>query len=364
MGRSAGTLVVVFVAVALLVPTATGAGFGSLGQQSVDADVVVMTADVGPDGAADWTVAYRIRLDDDNATQAFEDLRADIQANPAAYTDRFESRMQRTAGAAENATGREMAIEDVTVSAREDTFGQTYGVITYRFQWTNFAGVSGDRLEIGDALSGLFLDSETSLTVRWPAGYQADSVAPQADERKNDSVTWRGQQTFGESEPRVVVTSGDSAGGDSGSNGLLVGGLLALVGIAAGAYALRRYGVLGGGESAEPPASMVESDDSNTEAPAGTDADAGAPPAELLSNEEQVLQLLESNGGRLKQQQVAGELDWTDAKTSQVIGGLRDEDKVETFRIGHENVVTLPDTDVTGGNGGEGDGTDSDGETQ
>ena len=364
MGRTAGTLVVVFVAIALLVPTVTGVGFGGLGQQSVDADVVVMTVDVGPDGAVDWTVAYRIRLDDDNATQAFEDLRADIQANPSAYTDRFESRMQGTAGAAENATGREMAIENVSVSAREETFGQTYGVITYRFQWTNFAAVSGDRIEIGDALSGLFLDSETSLTVRWPAEYQADSVAPQADERENASVTWRGQQTFGENEPRVVVGPQDAADGEDGSNGPLVGGLLALVGIAAGAYALRRYGVLGSGEPAEPPASMAEPDDSEAKPATGTDADAGTPPAELLSNEEQVLQLLDSNGGRLKQQQVAGELDWTDAKTSQVIGGLRDEDKVETFRIGRENVVTLPDTDVTGGDGDGSDGADSSGETQ
>jgi hypothetical protein len=364
MGRTAGTLVVVFVAIALLVPTATGIGFGTFDQQSVDADVVVMTADVGPDGAADWTVAYRIRLDDDNATQAFENLRADIQADPSAHTDRFESRMQSTAGTAENATGREMAIENVTMSAREETFGQTYGVITYRFQWTNFAAVSGDRIEIGDALSGLFLDSETSLTVRWPANYQADSVVPQADERENASVTWRGQQTFGENEPRVVVSSGDAAGGADGSNGLPVGGLLALVGVAVGAYALRRYGVLGGSEPAEPPVSMAESDDSEAEPAAVTDADASAPPAELLSNEEQVLQLLESNGGRLKQQQVAGELDWTDAKTSQVIGGLRDEDKVETFRIGRENVVTLPDTDVTGRDGDGSDGADSGGETQ
>ncbi|AUG48773.1 hypothetical protein BVU17_15030 [Haloarcula taiwanensis] len=364
MGWTPETLVVVFVAVALLVPTATGAGFGSLGQQSVDADVVVMTADVNPDGTADWTVAYRLRLDDDNTTQAFEDLRTDIQANPAAYTDRFERRMQRTAGAAENTTGREMAVKNVTVSAREETFGQTYGVITYRFQWTNFAAVSGDRVEIGDALSGLFLDSETSLTLRWPADYQADSVAPQADERGNASVTWRGQQTFGEAEPRVVVNSRDSAGGDSGSNGLLIGGILALVGIAAGVYALRRYGIPNGNAPAEPPASMVDSDDPEAESAAGTDADAGTPPVELLSNEEQVLQLLESNGGRLKQQQVAGELDWTDAKTSQVIGGLREEEKVETFRIGRENVVTLPDTDVTGGEGDGSDGTDSGDETR
>ncbi|WP_336336256.1 helix-turn-helix transcriptional regulator [Haloarcula brevis] len=357
MGRTVGTLVAVLAVTALLVPTATGVGFGGLEQQSVDPDVVVMTADVAPDGTADWTVAYRIRLDDDNATQAFEDLRADVRADSSAYTDRFRDRMQRTAGAAENTTGRGMAIENVTVSAREETFGQTYGVVTYRFRWTNFAAVSGDRIEIGDALSGLFLDAETSLTVRWPADYRADSVAPAADERGNGSVTWRGQQEFGASEPRVVVSPGD-AGGDSGANGLLVGGVLALVGIAVAAYALKRYGAFGGGEQAEPPASMVDSDDSEAETAAGTDADAGEPPAELLSNEEQVLQLLESNGGRLKQQQVAGELDWTDAKTSQVIGGLRDEDKVETFRIGRENVVTLPDTDVTGASGDGGDGSD------
>ncbi|MDT3433982.1 hypothetical protein [Haloarcula sp. 1CSR25-25] len=351
MGRTAGTLVVVIVAIALLVPTVTGVGFGGFEQQSVDADVVVMTADVDPDGTADWTVAYRIRLDDDNATQAFEDLRADIRADPSAYTDRFESRMQRTAGAAENTTGREMAVENVSVSAREETFGQTYGVVTYRFRWTNFAAVSGDRIEIGDALSGLFLDRETSLTLRWPADYRADSVAPGADERGNGSVTWRGQQEFGANEPRVVVSPRDATGGDGGTSPL-VAGLLALVGIAAAAYALRRYGAFGGDEPAEPPASMVESDDAPSGQPAaGTDDAAGEPPAELLSNEEQVLQLLESNGGRLKQQQVAGELDWTDAKTSQVIGGLRDEDKVETFRIGRENVVTLPDTDVTGASG-------------
>ena len=360
MGRTAGPLIVALVVTALLVPTATGAGFGGLEQQSVDPDVVVMTADVDPDGTADWTVAYRIRLDDDNATRAFEDLRADVQASPSAYTDRFQSRMQRTAGAAENTTGREMTVENVTVSAREETFGQTYGVVTYRFRWTNFAAVSDDRIEIGDALSGLFLDSETSLTVRWPADYRADSVAPAADERGNGSVTWRGQQEFGENEPRVVASPGGT-GGDGGP-APLVAGLLALVGIAAVAYALRRYGVFGGGEPADPPVSMTETDDSPPgQHAAGTDDAAGEPPAELLSNEEQVLQLLESNAGRLKQQQVAAELDWTDAKTSQVIGGLRDEDKVETFRIGRENVVTLPDTDVTGASS---DGSDGGNETR
>ena len=71
------------------------------------------------------------------------------------------------------------------------------------------------------------------------------------------------------------------------------------------------------------------------------------PPEALLSNEEQVLKLLRDNGGRIKQQRVASELDWTAAKTSQVIGGLREDGDLETFRIGRENVVTLPGTDLT-----------------
>jgi uncharacterized membrane protein len=64
---------------------------------------------------------------------------------------------------------------------------------------------------------------------------------------------------------------------------------------------------------------------------------------ELLSNEERVLSLLEHNDGRMKQQAIAAELEWSDAKTSQVIGKMREAEAVETFRLGRENVVSLPD---------------------
>jgi uncharacterized membrane protein len=45
----------------------------------------------------------------------------------------------------------------------------------------------------------------------------------------------------------------------------------------------------------------------------------------------------------MKQQDVVSELGWTEAKTSQVVGSLRDEGKLESFRLGRENVLTLPD---------------------
>jgi hypothetical protein len=77
----------------------------------------------------------------------------------------------------------------------------------------------------------------------------------------------------------------------------------------------------------------------------GTIADGDGSPDELLSNEERVVRLLEEHGGRLKQQAVVAELDWTEAKTSQVVSDLRETGDVESFRLGRENVLSLPDAE-------------------
>jgi len=348
--RTTGRLLAALLAVSLLVPTAAGAPLAA--QQSVDADVVVMTATVEPDGDAQWSIDYRVRLDSENDSQAFEELRADIEANPENYTSQFGSRMQRTANTAANATGRSMAIENVTVSTRVENVGDRFGVVTYRFRWTNFAAVSGDRLVVGDAVAGLFLDGGTSLKLAWSDDYRAESVSPSADERSETGVTWRGQEEFASDEPSVILAPAagggdDGGGGDSGGFPMAGFALLGLAALAVGVFAFRQFG-LGGGLAG---GTDDSGDAGGTDGGAGGDGASAAPtepPAELLSNEEQVLKLLEEHGGRIKQQRVAGELDWTDAKTSQVIGGLREESEVETFRIGRENVVTLPDTEVTG----------------
>ena len=337
----------------LVAPVASAAPFGDLAQQSVDPDVVVMTTDVDESGDAVWTVAYRIRLQDANDTEAFESLQADIETNQSAYTERFGDRMRSTAATAENATGREMAIENVSVAATQETFGQQYGVITYRFEWTNFAATEGDTLVIGDAIAGLFLDSETTLTIRWPADYTADTVAPTPDEQSEGSATWQGQQQFRTDEPRIEASPG-GASGAGGLSPLLLGGLaVAVVAVAGAAWALRERGAVAPIDGAAGAAASESDGDDGSDG--GADSGADQPPAELLSNEEQVLQLLEQNGGRIKQQAIASDLDWTAAKTSQVIGGLRDEGRVETFRIGRENVVTLPDVDVTDTDDGDAD---------
>ncbi|MFB6183686.1 MAG: helix-turn-helix transcriptional regulator [Haloarculaceae archaeon] len=352
-----------FVASAPAVAGGFGVQSGVAQTQQVEPDAVVMHVALRPDGDARWEVAYRIRLDDDNATQAFKSLRDDVRANRTTFTERFATGMRRTARSAENATGREMAVRNVTVETERQFLPQEYGVVTYRFAWTNFAAVDGETVRAGDAISGLYIDSGTSLRVSWPERYGlAATPDPEPAETKTDEVLWVGPLSFDDGEPAVVVeptpaaasttsttstpgpttTTPGGSGGGGPSPALLAAAAVVLAVLVGGGYWLTTRGGDGDGDAEAESVDSAGSDGGDGDANAGADGDEG-PPAELLSNEERVLKLLEDNGGRMKQQEIASELDWTDAKTSQVVGTLRDDDEIETFRLGRENVVTLPE---------------------
>lgn len=341
----ATVIVAASLATGVALTPASGAGAQQgLAQEQIDADGVLMSASLAPDGHAEWVIEYRIRLATDEEVAAFEDLQTDVRENASLYTSRFAGWMNDTVAAASNATGREMRVENVTVSAEQRALPQEYGVVTYRFRWTGFATVTDREVRAGDALAGFFLDQQTTLEVAWPEGYERQAVAPSPDDAGDRSVRWHGAREFGPDEPSVVVAPAGSGSTVVGSGLLAAGGVLAAIILAALFVATRRRGALG----AIPGLGLGGTRDAGADGAARSQT-AGAsdtddePPSDLLSNEEQVLQLLDGEGGRLKQQQIAARLDWTAAKTSQVIGDMREEDAVETFRLGRENVVTLPD---------------------
>ena len=357
---------------------------GGFAQTDVEPDDVSIAAAVRPDGDAEWTVEYRIRLATDEEERAFEQLRADVENDTEAYTSRFRERMVSTAETAESATGRNMTVSNATVTAERRELPQAYGVLTYRFEWTNFAAVDGDRLRVGDAIDGLFLDDSSSLILSWPEGYRLAEATPDPSETRERSAVWNGPVDFSVGQPRLSVAPAGPL------SGLPTGGLLALLGALAVAGAVVAYRrrdaadgevdgvVTPGGDDAEAtpdPAAETAATASAGEAGATggeedaagrsadeTDGESGpdsgeAPPVDgdLLSNEEQVLRLVESAGGRMKQKRVAEELDWTAAKTSQVVTGLRDEGDLDGFRLGRENVLSLPDYEPEDGSSAEGE---------
>ncbi|MBB6647936.1 hypothetical protein H5V44_16890 [Halobellus sp. MBLA0160] len=377
---------------------ASAQGVDTIAGTQVDPDDVSIGVELREDGVAAWTIEYRVRLDDDNTTKAFESLRADIEANDTRYVSEFRARMVATADTAENATGRQMEIRNVSVEASRETIPQEYGVLTYTFVWTNFAVVEDGSITAGDALAGFFLDGETSLQFTWPEGYGLETVQPDPDDVRTESriVVWNGQIDFGPSEPTVIVSEGAAGGtatpadgdgggsGDGGSDGdgssipaiiaaviaaIVAGGLVYWWrgrdgqvdtpdpsggggAAASGATTADEPGVDATGDdgdrvaaaSAGGSADEAEADADEVAGAAGADGDGEAPwEDELLSNREQVLALVEYEGGRMKQQEVAGTLEWTDAKTSQVVRRMREEGDLDAFRLGRENVLVLPD---------------------
>lgn len=318
-------------------PTVGAPSDSAFAQEGIDPDDILLSITVEESGDAVWTIEYRSRLETDEDEQAFEDLRSDIEADPGPYAQRFQDRMDGTARGAENATGREMAITEMTVTAERRDVPQSYGVLTYRFRWSNFAAIEGDRLLVGDAIAGLFLEEETSLLLSWPDGYELAGASPAPDETRDGSVVYNGPVDFGADEPRVEL---GPAGGSTADDGvrsnpsMLVGAIVAAVLGGAGVFLAyrRREGTV-----------ATEDAKSGNET---VDAEPAAKPdAELLSNEEQVLNLIEREGGRMKQKAVAERLGWTDAKTSQVTKKLRESGKLEGFRLGRENVLSLPEED-------------------
>lgn len=297
----------------------------------VDPDEIRIDIDLAADGSATWEIQYWVRLANDDEVQAFEELQADVDDDPDVYTNRFADRMEATVATAEDATGREMAADEFAVAADRHSLTREYGVLTYSFRWEGFAAVDGGELHAGDAIEQFYLDDDTRLTMTWPDGYELVSVTPDPDDGRDRVVVWQGSETdFVSGEPRVVVSDGESS---SGYATVAVAAALGVGAVAALWWTRRR--------------TSVEAGETRPAAESADDSRADRDPEQFLSNEERVLRLLEERGGRMKQQEVVSELGWTDAKTSQVVSGLRDDGELESFRLGRENVLVLPGGDDT-----------------
>ena len=84
-------------------------------------------------------------------------------------------------------------------------------------------------------------------------------------------------------------------------------------------------------------------------APSSATSTAASPvDEELLSDEERVERLLADNGGRMKQAQIVSETGWSNAKVSQLLSSMDDDDRVDKLRIGRENLISLPEESVVG----------------
>lgn len=302
-----------------------------------DADSIHINIDLHEDGSATWTIAYRYELDDDIDQDAFNNLSDDIEENPNDYLNPFQDRINNTVALASEETNRDMSATQFAISTRvEDDVLRDIGVVEYTYQWNEFATADNGEIRAGDAITGFILDDEMRMLVQWPDQYSLELINPDADDELENGIVWYGDETefiAEENQPQIVLSEDNLL-----STALLIPILIVILAIA-GWILYRR-------EELSEASSSTESTSVPTTEPTEQDDE---PDWSLLSNEEKVIQLLEQHDGRMKQQKIIEEFDWTDAKTSKVVGSLRDQGEIETVRVGRENVLTLPDTDVLSG---------------
>jgi len=319
--------------------------------QLEDADRIHIDVSIAENGTAQVTSDYQFYPDENGSMARWESLQSNISTNTDSYVATERRQWNETVAKGENATEREMNISNLSVTTEEDSRPEEIGHAKVTFQWSDFAHVELNRIEAGAALSGFTLSNETTLQFRWPeeyAVYESDGepqVDPSPDERSDRSVKWEGETNFPDDQPRLVlIKNGDSTAAQPSADGgpsmpwvivFLALALLATVGIAG--WLRSRNRPRSGGTDGETDVAW------RADGSSAADSSMTETPPELLSNEERVLRLLEQHGGRIKQQDVVSELDWTEAKTSQVVGDLREDDEIEVFRIGRENVLSLPD---------------------
>lgn len=79
-------------------------------------------------------------------------------------------------------------------------------------------------------------------------------------------------------------------------------------------------------------------EDSVTPAP----SHGGAP---VMTDEHRVLQMLESNGGQLRQSTIVDNTEWSKSKISRLLSKMEDQSQIEKISHGRENIIVLADID-------------------
>jgi uncharacterized membrane protein len=382
---------------------AAAVGGDAFAQSAVEPETPVttdITVQLRADRDARWRIEMRYPLTSANETAAFRRYGEAFErgdADGALQAQTFEY----LADASSSIANRQMAIQNVSRSA---TVEEDVGVLRLSFTWTAFLSSSGDHLILRDAFRlsddrtwlGT-LDPNQQLVIETPPGYVINSTnAPVV--QQSESVVIEGPRTFDTDDPLTIRYEPQT--GIAGYPWELVAGVGVALIIVLIALVWRRGRNTGsvsdndsGPESPHDPVQTATQDGSDVDtsgtasdthsdgqgatgsgsgargvgAGAGMGAGAGSrvgesedspdanaeiegteqltedPDPSLLSDEERVEKLLERRGGRMRQAEIVETTGWSDAKVSQLLSSMVEDDRIEKLRLGRENLISLPD---------------------
>jgi hypothetical protein len=363
-------------------------GFSNIESESFEADRTLFSISVRENASAKWQFRYEQRLESDSATQDFQ-----------TYADRFNSeetesfRNFRDRAVALTLTGSDAVDRNMTAEAfRRDArieergpAGEEFAIVEMSFVWTRFAETDGERVVVGDVFAGgLYIGPDQRLRIERGSGLRFQSAAPEPDSMaaetlpESETITWIGEVQFADRQPRVVfVQRVNSASTETetettqpedtpGSVAPFLALVVVLLLSAGGAFAYRSGlfdTIQTGGVDNSHSNNEVRSDESDgSPDPTGdklsgpvsdensiletgqldeSDTPVAISDEEVLSDEERIVSLLESEGGRMKQVDIVDRTDWSKSKVSMQLSEMEEEGTISKLRVGRENIISL-----------------------
>jgi len=331
----------------------------------VPTDETVTRIEVGAEGDAVFVLRVITVLDSDEKREAFDSFTTEVENDSEASASDFRGSVEPLVERAGEEIGREMSASNFTVETRTEPLPEERGIVEYRFVWGGFAATSDDELRAGDVLSGYILSDGDMLVLDAPDGYTVSSAEPTPD-RTGEEARWNGPYDFGDDEPRVVFvpeaaepnsTDSDSeeadrigeTDGEDGQGAVTDGGdgdgtdtpETDGMGVPLYAYAVALVVVIS--VAAVVYHARIDEEASPAEEERAQEAAEQEAAEEPESDDERVLGMIESEGGRMKQKHVVEETGWSEAKVSKLTSRMEDEGDITKIRLGRENILELSD---------------------
>lgn len=275
----------------------------------------------------EYTIEYEIQLQSDrSAIWLIRQGGLNIQVSTSTFMD-FQVKVNSLVDSVSNHTGRSMAAENFKITA--DIAG-SYTMVKYGFRWENFSESGKSRIILSDVFQSedfferLFGDGRVILS--YPVPYVVESVAP-TPYQQNESlktIEWLGTVDFAQGEYRLELREESKIGGPEGflrENMFFIVSIIAVVAGFSVFYIVR----VRKGEAKKRTAPGIEG------------------LLEVVNAEDQIMNLLQASNGGALQSSIVNTLNFSKAKTSQLLASLEKKGKIRRYKRGREKIVVLND---------------------
>jgi len=239
--------------------------------------------------------------------------------------DVFQQKVFDLVDSAAIVTHREMAVDDNTLQINT-TVSSESKTTEYSFVWQNFSIVQGNTLSFGDVfqVNNFFnqLYGDAALQLTYPSDFSVKSVSPAPYERQDseDMFKWSRTQDLVANKVSVVLASNNQEGNGPINDWQQFGVIIAVlaVGISLSLFGYYKFKQRNNNSTL---ATLIESP--------------------LVSEEDKVLKLLKSSGGKMRQSAITEQCRFSKAKTSQLLAALEKSGNITRYKSGRDKIVTL-----------------------